>query len=477
MNNTLTPSPEDQSDLDAGSYEPSNGELVRSVTSDRTPSSELAELRAGIKRLDLIFRNAVDIIVMIDASNGQILRVSDAVRGHLGYEPSGLVGMSFTELLPEEDGSFSPTPSGDSLRGMILDGVFLEQPLLAEDGSCRDFDMTASLVGNNHESLILVTLRDATERKRYEEKLHVRNSALDSSLSATAIAACDWTVTYANEALLTTWGFDCHEEELSGMPLRDLWVDDDSSRSLRDQMQISGKWTGEITCVRKNGEEFPALTMANTVLTETGDRVCMVFSFVDITARRKLEEELTALSLRDSLTGLYNRRGLLAVGEELLKTARRNDEEISVFFVDLDCLKRVNDLYGHDEGDEVLCEVASILRSATREHDLACRIGGDEFALLIRKKRGSGVSPIRKRLTASLDEHNRSSDKPCRISISVGCSSGDPSSHDVIADLLLRADRAMYTAKRKKKLARSDEDLLSCGGVTWREDADDPESD
>jgi diguanylate cyclase (GGDEF)-like protein len=241
-------------------------------------------------------------------------------------------------------------------------------------------------------------------------------------------------------------------------------------------MQSSGKWTGEITCVRRSGEEFPALTMANTVLTETGDRVCMVFSFVDITARRRLEEELTALSLRDSLTGLYNRRGLLAMGEELLKSARRNEEEVSVFFVDLDCLKRVNDLYGHDEGDEVLRSVAGMLLSATRENDLACRIGGDEFALLVRKKSGSGVAPIRSRLTAVLDEHNRISSKPYRISISVGCSSGDPSCPDIITDLLLRADKAMYATKRKKKQECSDEDLLGCGGVTWREEADAPES-
>ena len=443
--------------------------MSRSSPADAGGLAEhVRDLEKRVARLDLVFRNAVDIIVMMDASTGSIIRASDAVTSRLGYEPGQLVGTTFQSLLSEDEPSMGPGP--DSMEGRILDGVFMEVSLVCSDGSKRKFDMTASLVESDSESIILVTLRDTEERKRYEHELRIRNSALDSSLSATTIVTPDWTISYANEALLRTWRLDGQTASLTGRRLDGLWKRDEKTDSLREAMLSDGQWTGEITCRRLDGEEFPALVMASGVLSDSSDRICMVFSFVDITERRKLESELTALSFVDSLTGLYNRRGLMTMGNELLKSARRDSESVAMLFVDLDCLKTVNDRYGHDEGDEVLRRVAAVIREALRERDLACRIGGDEFAVLLRKSSESGPQPVIQRLRDALDRCNRSSDGPCRISISVGYTEDDPARPDVIGTMLRGADRAMYSTKRDKKRALSNEELLERGGMSWAEE-------
>ncbi|MBN1435386.1 diguanylate cyclase [Candidatus Fermentibacterales bacterium] len=439
------------------------------LESEEALRARVAKLEEEVARLDLIFRNAVDIILMIDATTGRILRASDAVTDRLGYEPGELAGTCFADLIPDSGRDCART--ADSLSGLVLDGVFLEQSLVTAGGELRDFDMTVSLVDNGSCSLILATLRDTRERKTYERELQVRKSALDSSLSATAIVAPDWTVSYANDALLRTWMLDDRGrgDGMAGIPLERLWKQDERSGALLESMRSAGSWTGEITCVRCDGQEFPALTMANSVRSDSGDAICMVFSFVDITERRRLEEELTALSLIDSLTGLYNRRGLLAMGDELMKSARRNSEKAGMLFVDLDCLKLVNDRYGHDEGDEVLRTVAALIRGAIREKDLACRIGGDEFAVLISKKRDVPPDAIVSRLVEAVRGHNSGSGRPYRISVSIGYTEDEPSGTEAIRVMLLRSDRAMYETKRAKKRSTSDEELLSEGGATWLE--------
>ena len=99
-------------------------------------------------------------------------------------------------------------------------------------------------------------------------------------------------------------------------------------------------------------------------------------------ALRQREEQLRMLSLSDDLTGLYNRRGLFALGEHTMRIARRRARKLGVIYVDVDSLKTINDRFGHAQGDEALRLVADAIRASIRESDVVGRIGGDEFVIL-----------------------------------------------------------------------------------------------
>ncbi|MGH8970809.1 MAG: diguanylate cyclase domain-containing protein, partial [Actinomycetes bacterium] len=117
-------------------------------------------------------------------------------------------------------------------------------------------------------------------------------------------------------------------------------------------------------------------------------------SHVRRTAVRTLSsalDEAAAATVRDPLTGLANRRGLAMFGSQIVEHARREGDAVHCLFVDIDGLRRVNDVAGHDAGDEVIVSVAEALRSVTRATDVVARWGGDEFCVL---GPGPGMAPL-----------------------------------------------------------------------------------
>jgi two-component system cell cycle response regulator len=163
---------------------------------------------------------------------------------------------------------------------------------------------------------------------------------------------------------------------------------------------------------------------------------------------------LRARTIVDDLTGLYNRRGFFTLGEQTLKLMRRKGRELIVVFVDLDGLKRVNDAYGHERGDEHIREAATLLRATFRDSDIVARIGGDEFAVVANETDGSSVSTIISRLKAALEAYNVPLAPERHLSMSIGAVC-----HNVIADaglseLLARADTEMYADKRQHVACR-----------------------
>jgi diguanylate cyclase (GGDEF)-like protein len=163
-----------------------------------------------------------------------------------------------------------------------------------------------------------------------------------------------------------------------------------------------------------------------------------------------LQAELGSLALSDELTGVYNRRGFLALAERQLKLGRRSGRAILVFFADVDGLKQINDKFGHKEGDLALVHAAEVLEKTFRDSDVIARFGGDEFAVLALEVSGHSESTIRARLEQNLKELNAKHSR-CTLSISLGAVRFDPTnpcSPASIEQLMIRADEAMYEEKR-----------------------------
>jgi len=169
--------------------------------------------------------------------------------------------------------------------------------------------------------------------------------------------------------------------------------------------------------------------------------------------RQRLLEEIRNLSLVDELTGLHNRRGFTTLAENRLKLAKRAGERMHLLFIDLDHLKKINDRWGHTQGDEALRETARILRQTFRESDVLARVGGDEFCVLARECRPNSSRVLTARLRRNLKERNRQADSRYRLSVSLGVVHSDPGGDSTPSDLLHEADRLMYRHKRNKKNA------------------------
>jgi diguanylate cyclase (GGDEF)-like protein/PAS domain S-box-containing protein len=184
----------------------------------------------------------------------------------------------------------------------------------------------------------------------------------------------------------------------------------------------------------------------------------------DITERKQTEQRvqeqatllveqaqtLERLATLDELTGLYNRRGLATVGEQVLYEARLSGTSLGVLFIDLDGLKTINDRYTHRAGDDALRAIASIMQEAAREPGVAARIGGDEFCLLASNATTETVAALADRIDKAVSEHNREAGNPYNVSVSIGRVLVDPRSPGSVDDLVERADCAMYDRKARR---------------------------
>lgn len=168
--------------------------------------------------------------------------------------------------------------------------------------------------------------------------------------------------------------------------------------------------------------------------------------------RHRKQVDLWNQSLLDELTGLYNRRGLLAMAVQQQRVAKRNGSGFSLFFADLDGLKKINDERGHAEGDRALQAAAKALRQSFRDSDIVARLGGDEFVVLALDTPEQGTEAPYRRLQENLKSVAAAAGLAYPLSFSVGVVRAEPERPASIEELLSRADEAMY---REKSIRRA----------------------
>jgi diguanylate cyclase (GGDEF)-like protein len=171
----------------------------------------------------------------------------------------------------------------------------------------------------------------------------------------------------------------------------------------------------------------------------------------EITQRKKAEEQLRALSFTDELTGLFNRRGILTMGAHQLKIARRTRRRLLLIYADLDNMKKINDRFGHMEGDAALVEAADVLREVFRESDIIGRIGGDEFVILAVDSNGVPPEALINRMHQRCILANLRRAHPYILAMSTGSAEFNPDHPVALEELISQADRAMYTEKQARQ--------------------------
>jgi diguanylate cyclase (GGDEF)-like protein len=171
--------------------------------------------------------------------------------------------------------------------------------------------------------------------------------------------------------------------------------------------------------------------------------------------RKRIEDKLQRMSITDELTGLLNRRGFYTLGEQQLKLSNRNARGIYLLYTDLNDLKKINDTFGHGEGDAALRSAAMILKECFRNSDVVARIGGDEFAVIPIGMSGDNLEVIIERFLNKIESYNKTAGHEYKVSMSVGTAYYDPLNPVTVDELLTCADKMMYEDKKKNKQSSS----------------------
>jgi two-component system cell cycle response regulator len=225
----------------------------------------------------------------------------------------------------------------------------------------------------------------------------------------------------------------------------------DAIRRVHDRTDIPIIVLASLAVTKPSGVEALLAGAADYLLKEHLNSHDLVRAVQFAIARHRTTGQLRALSFRDELTGLYNRRAFMTLGEQQLKIARRENSGLALAFVDLDDLKSINDRFGHKFGDFALTDSAKILKNTFRESDIIARIGGDEFAILWMAPAAPSPAVLRTRLQAGIESHRLSEPRLYQLSMSIGVSHYESGFTESLSNMLFESDRQMYADKRTRR--------------------------
>ncbi|GGF37215.1 hypothetical protein GCM10007298_36190 [Williamsia phyllosphaerae] len=399
-------------------------------------------------------------------------RVIDTVPALIGYWDTDLRNVASNLAYVDY---FGLTP--DQVRGMHIRDVLgpsvyeLNKPFIdgALRGEHQQFDRTlidaggkirftqATYIPDVVDGVVrgfVVHVSDVSERvqaeKARDDAVTLFETAMSNAPIGQAVVDTSGRWLQVNQAMCDLTGYSA--DELRDLSFRDITHPDDvPAADLHLAQLLEGSRThieSEKRYIRKDGSIV--WVQRNAVIVHgvgAGAADIVIAQIQDITQRKNAEAELARQAVTDALTGLGNRHSLMAQIDAL---RHLRADGVGLLFLDLDGFKSVNDTYGHSAGDELLADVASRIRRTIDDGDLACRIGGDEFVVIIY----SATSPedierhrvALKRAVAG-DYLLPSLTEPITIGASVGSSWSNTGDHRDHRDLLTVADQDMYRDK------------------------------
>jgi diguanylate cyclase (GGDEF)-like protein/PAS domain S-box-containing protein len=260
-------------------------------------------------------------------------------------------------------------------------------------------------------------------------------------------------VLQTNRAFTEMTGYSA--EEAIGKPiemLRSGRHDASFYQALADAILARDHWEGEIWNRKRSGEVYLDWLAITAVRDPHGVATHYVSVHSDITLRKHTEDEFRKLAFFDPLTQLPNRRLLQDRLQQMLATRSRDEQYAAVLFLDLDRFKQLNDVCGHDQGDELLIQVAQRLLACVREVDTVARLGGDEFVIALANlgcdevHARSGAMSVASKVRHAMAEPFDLPRSAWMLSASIGVTLVD-GNQTLPEDVIRQADEAMYAAK------------------------------
>jgi diguanylate cyclase (GGDEF)-like protein/PAS domain S-box-containing protein len=421
-------------------------------------NEQLAGVRHELSSLQGIVDVSRDAIIGV-TTEGVIMSWNRGARGIYGYTSKEALGAPISMLFDHRRGQESSLLFEKVTRGENV--TQHEMVHLKKGRTPIDVSLTiCPIMEGKTMTGASVVARDITERKRAAGSLAQQAAAMKASMDGMAIIDHTGVCIYLNDAYAKTFGYS-DPARLIGASWEMFYFEEELIR-MKDQIMPAvwrdGSWRGEAMGLKLSGGTFPLEISISSV--DGGGLVQVVR---DITERKKLEETLRNSSLKDDLTGLFNRRGLLKQAAPYFDFARRQKEKLLLLFIDLDGMKKINDEFGHNEGDNALIQTAAILNRSFRSTDIIARLGGDEFTVLVTDLNASKEDAIT-RLNDNLKAYNASETRGHKLAFSIGVATLEPERMACFEELLEQADQAMYEQKRMKRRRASERKLSAVDG-------------
>lgn len=367
----------------------------------------------------------------------------------LGIKPGEHAGMNLTTVLGTSDPGFAPLSA--SLKALKGESTRYEM-----EWRDRSFETRIEPLRNDAGEIIgTVGLAvDVTERRELDEALKTQSvyfqELFESAPVAIVILDENDRVLRINSEFTRIFGYGA--DEALGRRINDLIVPDELRQEgldLTAKVASGETLNRESLRRRKDGTTLWVSIVARPF--KVADEPSRVYGmYHDISDQKRAEEELRALSLVDSLTGLPNRRAFITLSDQALKWAARIGKEVLLIFIDVDNLKQINDTHGHLAGDRALVDTARVLRETFREADIVARLGGDEFIAMITADNADAGNLVMTRLHTRVAALNQSGERAFALGLSIGFTHAKADGARLL-DLMERADASLYERKRSRQ--------------------------
>ena len=414
------------------------------------------ELRSSEEKLQTLFRMS-NFGIARNAMDGRYIEVNDAFLNMVGYSLEELQKLSYWDLTPKQYAE----QEAEQLTYLQQEGRYgpYEKEYIHKDGHLIPIRLRGVLVtGSDGGKYIWSKVEDITQQNRIQQELKESEFRWKFALEGSGEGVWDWNIETGKVTVSKRY------KEIYGFA-EDEWADgtdewekrihpEDRGRVMKAiQAYFDGKtatYSVEHRMQCKDGS-WKWIHDRGMVVSRSpdGKPLRMIGTHLDVTERVLLQQELERQARMDYLTGLSNRRYFIEQAESEITRMQRFDRPLSVFMLDIDHFKRVNDTYGHQAGDDVIKHLAGQCMQCLREVDIVGRMGGEEFAILLPETDRDQAQQVAERLRSLVSQSKvpLASGLPLSFTVSIGVTTLAAKTKINIDTLLNQADEALYQAK------------------------------
>ena len=428
--------------------------VVRSNRRLERENTERQRVEAALQREKVrseSYLEAIGSMIVIVDPNGLVMLANRRANEVLGYAEGELEGLDwFATVIPPDQRSLVQGGFERAMARQIRLAETYEHDVLTRDGRRLQIAWSNRTLTDAHGKIcaLIGAGEDVTERRAAEAEVRLFAKVFESSAEGVMICDGETRIERVNRAFSEITGFA--PGEVIGINPRVLASGRQPAEFFRQMwrdIELAGRWQGEIWNRRKSGEVYPQWLSINTITNDDGETVKYVGIFTDLSQSKADQAQIHFLAYYDPLTSLPNRRLLGDRFDQSLAAARRNSRHLAVLFVDLDRFKQINDSLGHPIGDRVLEGVAERFKHCVRESDSLARVGGDEFVLMLPDVASpEDAAVVALKCFEALRAPFRIDDHELRVTPSIGIALC-PQDGETLDALIKAAETAMYAAK------------------------------
>jgi diguanylate cyclase (GGDEF)-like protein/PAS domain S-box-containing protein len=366
---------------------------------------------------------------------------------------AGIQFLIFRQLVTRHLKDLAKYTSSISFDTQALSSPLTLSRPVSETGSVDELEQVVNAINSMQKKLV----EDIDERKQAADALKKSEERFALAMQGANDGLWDWDLKTKEVYYSPRWkgmlGYAEDEVNPNVSEWERLLHPDDKDMMLSEvKAYINGetkKFEVEFRLQHKDGHYVDILSRAFAVKGKEGEITRLVGTHVDITSRKKADEQITFQASHDALTGLVNRREFEHRVERLLSTVKQDMGEHALCYLDLDQFKVVNDTCGHIAGDEMLRQLGSVLQDVVRHRDTLARLGGDEFGVLMEHCSLDDARRVATALQKAIQDYQFSWEgRSFRVGVSIGLVPITISTAN-LTELLKEADAACYMAKDK----------------------------